>query len=163
VTPTIAQCLYSAVADSVALDKPSSLIDLYCGVGAFSFYASRHCQDIVGVEISKEAIDCAKSSTLLNKRKINFYAMDAEEYLKKNQKKFEAVLVNPPRRGLNSSIIEMIGAIAPQFIYYSSCNAETMARDFRDLAASYEIRSLQIFDMFPFTDHYETLMCLVRK
>ncbi|MDD4974047.1 MAG: 23S rRNA (uracil(1939)-C(5))-methyltransferase RlmD [Bacteriovorax sp.] len=163
VTPQIAQRLYSAVADSVLVDAPLSLIDLYCGVGAFSFYASRHCPDITGVEISKEAIDCAKKSVLINKSNIDFYAMDVEEYLKKFPKKFEAVLVNPPRRGLNSAIIKMIESIAPQFIYYSSCNALTMARDFSELSAHYQIQSLQIFDMFPYTAHYETLMCLVRK
>lgn len=163
VTPQIARALYSAVADAIAIDSPQSLIDLYCGVGAFSFYASRHCSNITGVEISKEAIDCAKNSALANKIKIDFHAMDVEEYLKKSPKKFEAVLVNPPRRGLNSSIIKMIETIAPQFIYYSSCQALTMARDFSELEATYRIQSLQIFDMFPYTSHYETLMCLIRK
>lgn len=163
VTPQIARALYRAVADSISSDAPQSLVDLYCGVGAFSFYASRHCPDITGVEISKEAIDCAKRSVLLNKSKINFCAMDVEDYLKKNPKKFDAVLVNPPRRGLNSSILKMIGAIAPQFIYYSSCNAMTMARDFSELESNYQIQNLQIFDMFPYTAHYETLMCLIKK
>ena len=163
VTPEIAQRLYGAVADSVSLDAPASLIDLYCGVGAFSFYASRYCPDITGVEISKEAIDCAKKSVLINKSPIDFIAMDVEEYLRKFPKKFEAVLVNPPRRGLNSTIIKMIEGIAPQFIYYSSCNALTMARDYSELSVHYNIVSLQIFDMFPYTSHYETLMCLVRK
>lgn len=162
VTPQIAQRLYNAVADTLFSDKPSSLIDLYCGVGAFSFYASRHCGDITGVEISKEAIDCAKHSNTLNKSNINFHAMDVEDYLKHCIKKFDAVLVNPPRRGLNSSIMKMIKNIDPQFIYYSSCNAETMARDFQELASHYQIKSLQIFDMFPYTSHYETLMCLAK-
>ena len=163
VTPRIAKRLYGAVADSISINAPKSLIDLYCGVGAFSFYASRHCFDITGVEISKEAIDCAKNSSLVNGSQIDFVAMDVEEYLNKSPKKFEAVIVNPPRRGLNSSIIKMIENIAPQFIYYSSCNAETMARDFLELKTNYQIQSLQIFDMFPYTSHYETLMCLIKK
>lgn len=163
VTPQIARSLYNAVADSIAIDVPSSLIDLYCGVGAFSFYASRYCADVTGVEISKEAIECAKYSTRLNQAKINFEAMDVEKYLQKSHKTFDAVVVNPPRRGLNSSIIKMIKNIAPKFIYYSSCNAQTMARDFREMEDAYQIKSLQIFDMFPYTKHYETLMCLVRK
>lgn len=163
VTPLIAKSLYNAVADSIAIDSPASLIDLYCGVGAFSFYASRHCSDITGVEISKEAIECANYSVHLNKIKANFVAMDVEVFLKNSHKNFEAVLVNPPRRGLNSSIIKMIENIEPKFIYYSSCNAHTMSRDFRELENHYQIKSLQIFDMFPYTSHYETLMCLVNK
>jgi len=163
VTPQIAKSLYNAVADSVSVNAPKSLIDLYCGVGAFSFFASRYCSNITGVEISKEAIACAKNSATQNGSQINFVAMDVEEYLSKSLQKFEAVLVNPPRRGLNSSIIKLIEEIAPEYIYYSSCNAVTMARDFSELEGKYQIQSLQIFDMFPYTSHYETLMCLIRK
>jgi 23S rRNA (uracil747-C5)-methyltransferase len=89
--------------------------------------------------------------------------MDVEDYLKLYPSNFDAAVVNPPRRGLNNSIIGMIKEIAPRFIYYSSCNAETMARDFREFEENYDIQSLQIFDMFPFTAHYETLMCLTKK
>lgn len=165
VTPRIAKKLYGAVADSISQDNPKSLIDLYCGVGAFSFYASRWCEDVTGVEISKEAIDCAKASVKLNMSKIQFHAMDVEAFLQDQSKtkKFDAVIVNPPRRGLNPVIIDKILGISPEFIYYSSCNAETLARDFSELQSDYEIKSMQIFDMFPYTSHFETLMCLARK
>lgn len=165
VTPEIARELYNAVSDSLKADLPQSLLDLYCGVGAFSFYASRHCLNVSGVEISKEAIECARRSLGLNNNKnnIDFYAMDVEDFLKNHPKKVEALVVNPPRRGLNPAIIKMIGEMAPEFIYYSSCNARTLAFDFRQLEDSYQIKSLQIFDMFPFSSHYETLLCLVKK
>lgn len=163
VTPEIARRLYDTLSLEVKRDRPRSLIDLYCGVGAFSFYASRWCDEVSGVEISNEAIHCAKLSTEINKSKIDFYAMDVEEYLKNNPKKFEAVLINPPRRGLNSSIIKNIKTINPDFIYYSSCNALSMERDYKELCELYEIQSLRLFDMFPYTAHYETLMCLKRK
>jgi 23S rRNA (uracil747-C5)-methyltransferase len=160
VTPEIAKALYNGVAAAIAIDSPHSLIDLYCGVGAFSFYASRHCSDVTGIEISKDAIDCARYSTHLNQIQIKFVAADVELYLQNSLQKFDAVLVNPPRRGLNSTIIERIKTIAPRFIYYSSCNAQTLARDFNEMQDLYTIHSLQIFDMFPYTSHYETLMCL---
>ncbi len=163
VTPEIAKTLYDTLSLEIKRDQPKSLIDLYCGVGAFSFYASRWCKDVCGVEISKEAIECAKTSVELNKSNIDFHAMDVEDYLKKNPNKFDAVLVNPPRRGLNSSIIENIKGINPEYIYYSSCNAETMQRDYQELEKNYEIISLQLFDMFPYTTHFETLMCLKRR
>jgi len=89
--------------------------------------------------------------------------MDVEMHLHQSNKQFDAILVNPPRRGLNTSIIKMIKAIAPRFIYYSSCNAQTLMRDFQDLEDVYQVKSLQIFDMFPYTKHYETLMCLAKK
>lgn len=163
VTPAIAKRLYGAVADQISIDRPKSLIDLYCGVGAFSFYASRWCEDVTGVEISKEAIECAKVSAKLNVSNIQFFAEDVETYLAMQSKKYDAVIVNPPRRGLNTTIIASILKISPEFIYYSSCNAETLARDYSELKEHYEIKSTQIFDMFPYTSHFETLMCLSRK
>lgn len=163
VTPQIAKKLYSAVAERISLDNPQSLIDLYCGVGAFAFYASRWCEDVTGVEISNAAIGCALISSKLNMSNIKFLAMDVEKYLNLKNKNFEAVIVNPPRRGLNSAIIKNILALNPNFIYYSSCNAETLARDYRELESHYDILSMQIFDMFPYTSHFETLMCLSKK
>jgi 23S rRNA (uracil747-C5)-methyltransferase len=163
VTPEIAKKLYGTLSEKISNDKPQNMIDLYCGVGAFSFYSSRFCQNITGVEISKEAIDCAILSNEKNAKNISFQALDVEDYLKTVTTHFEAVLVNPPRRGLNSKIIECIKKDNPKFIYYSSCNAETMKRDFLELQDQYDISEMTIFDMFPFTEHYETLMCLVKK
>jgi 23S rRNA (uracil747-C5)-methyltransferase len=163
VTSEIAKRLYNFVADAVQVDAPSSLLDLYCGVGAFSFYASRFCGDVTGIEISREAIECAQYSVEVNRGDINFVAMDAEVYLSQCQKKFDAVLVNPPRRGLNESILKMIKDVGPRFIYYSSCNAKTLARDFLELRDLYFVKSLRVFDMFPFTKHYETVLCLEKR
>ncbi len=164
VTPEIARQLYQALASQVALDQPETLLDLYCGVGAFSFYAAKHCKQVTGIEISKEAIECARESVKLNgTANIDFFAQDAADYLNTTDRKFEAILVNPPRRGLNETIIADILKFAPKYIYYSSCNAETLARDSKALSVSYNIQSLQIFDMFPYTTHFETLMCLQAK
>lgn len=163
VTPEMARKLYGTLAAKLAQDKPASLIDLYCGVGAFSFYSSRFCQKITGVEISAEAIECAKLSNDKNGTALSFFALDVEPYLSSTNDRYEAVLVNPPRRGLNPGIIKSLLKMSPDFIYYSSCNAVTMQRDFLELKEQYDIVDLKIFDMFPFTEHYETLMCLVRK
>jgi len=163
VTPEMARKLYGTLSEKITIDKPASLMDLYCGVGAFSFYSSRACSKISGVEISSEAIACAKMSNEKNSKSISFHALDVEKYLLSTSDQYEAVLVNPPRRGLNSSIVKSLLKMNPRLIYYSSCNAVTMQRDFEELKSNYKIVDLKIFDMFPFTDHYETLMCLVRK
>jgi 23S rRNA (uracil747-C5)-methyltransferase len=163
VTSDIAKNLYNSLANAIEIDAPSSFLDLYCGVGAFSFYAARHCRDVTGIELSPEAIHCANYSAQVNKMNIQFEALDVESYLQKVTRYFDAVLFNPPRRGLNTTILERIKKIAPRFIYYSSCNAKTMQRDFQEIRDLYSIKSLQIFDMFPYTKHYESLMCLVKK
>lgn len=162
VTPWIAQQIYSEVS-RVLSENPAieNFLDLYCGVGAFSFYASKHCKKVIGIEISKEAIECAEESKKINfVKNAEFQAADAESFLAHSAQRFDAVLVNPPRRGLNPKIVKCIVAAAPKFIFYSSCNAETMVRDFALMKDQYKIQSLQIFDMFPYTSHFETLMVL---
>ncbi|MBY0414083.1 MAG: hypothetical protein K2Q18_07950, partial [Bdellovibrionales bacterium] len=93
---------------------------------------------------------------------IDFKALDVEGFLKDQKNNYDAILVNPPRRGLNSSIIENILKQRPRLVIYSSCNAETLARDYLEFKKDYEIQSTQIFDMFPFTAHFETLIVLKR-
>lgn len=163
VTPQIARKLYGTLADLIKKDRPASLLDLYCGVGAFSFYASRYCPEVKGIEISKEAIECAQMSSEKMNKAISFEALDVEAYLKRCEESFEAILVNPPRRGLNQQIIDGLKAMAPKYIYYSSCNAKTLQRDYHALQDKYFIRDMNLFDMFPYTEHYETLITLERK
>lgn len=165
VTPQIAGKLYAHVGELVKKYKIESFLDLFCGVGAFSFFAAKNCPEVYGVEISKEAIVCAQSSIKRNtiKGTIEFLALDVEEFLKSKKEKYDAILVNPPRRGLNLSIIKNILENNPRVIIYSSCNAETLARDFLLFKEKYDIGYAQIFDMFPFTAHFETLMVLNRK
>jgi 23S rRNA (uracil747-C5)-methyltransferase len=165
VTPEIAQKLYKIVGDEIINYKIESLLDLYCGVGAFAFYAARSCPDVVGVEISQEAIQSAKKMIPLNKScgKIDFIAMDASLYVEKNHKNYHSVLVNPPRRGLTIEVIRNILKMNPEFLIYSSCNVQTLRRDFLELKGQYQIMSTQIFDMFPQTSHYETLMIMKKR
>ena len=165
VTPEIAGQLYGAVGKLVKENHIKSFLDLFCGVGAFSFFAAQNCPDVYGVEISKEAIACAESSIKDNQvaGKIKFEALDVEEFLKAKRDKYDAILVNPPRRGLNPSIIRNILENDPRVIIYSSCNVDTLARDFELLKVHYDISHAQIFDMFPYTEHFETLIYLNRK
>src|SRR5690606_19049561 len=142
-----------------------SFLDLYCGVGAFSFYAGKHCPNVLGVEISDAAIFYAnKAKERNNSAHVNFLASDVENFLETQQTaNYDAVMVNPPRRGLNASIITHIMRLASTYLFYSSCNVETLHRDILQLEGQYQLHSLQIFDMFPFTSHFETLALLTRK
>lgn len=73
----------------------------------------------------------------------------------------DLVLVNPPRRGIGKSLCDYLSRMAPQFIIYSSCNAQTMAKDIAALPC-YRIERVQLFDMFPHTAHYEVLTLLLK-
>lgn len=155
----VALRLYQAFQAEMKNCQVKTLLDLYCGVGAFSFFASRLCERVVGVEISEAAINYAKQACVMNHAdNCEFIAMDAEVYLKTlAPNSFDAILVNPPRRGLNAAIIDDLLRLSPQIILYSSCNANTLQRDCLQLASRYSINSLRLFDMFPFTSHFETL------
>ena len=161
----VALSLYQQFQNELSHLPITSLLDLYCGVGAFAFFANKHCQKVVGVEISEAAIDYANQARVANHANdTQFIAMDVEPYLKSlKPNSFDAILVNPPRRGLNQAIVDDLLRLAPTYIFYSSCNAASLQRDWRQLEAEYEMASLQLFDMFPHTSHFETLMILVRK
>jgi 23S rRNA (uracil747-C5)-methyltransferase len=152
--------LYEQFQKELSTREVNSLLDLYCGVGAFSLYARKFCKKVVGIEISKEAIEYAKKNQSSG---IEFHALDVEKYLNQPTEHFDAIVVNPPRRGLNDQIITQLIKISPEYIFYSSCNAETLERDWQSLKNNYQIDSLQLFDMFPYTMHFETLVVLSRK
>lgn len=161
----IARLLYRQFQTELAGLDINTMLDLYCGVGAFSFYAAKNCKRVVGIEISKEAISYANLAKEKNQcAHLEFIALDAGEYLRrKNDEGFDAVVVNPPRRGLNEQIIAQLINLSPEYIFYSSCNVETLERDFLSLKNHYQTKSLQLFDMFPFTGHFETLTVLSKK
>lgn len=165
VTPEIAHKLYAAVATQVKAFNIHSFLDLYCGVGAFSYFAAQSAAKVLGVEISEEAIRCAESSRNNNRLKgqIEFRSLDVEKFLLQNPDAFEAILVNPPRRGLSETIIHSLIRSDATYLFYSSCNVQTLARDHKLLETDFSLVSAQIFDMFPFTEHFETLMVYRRK
>lgn len=74
----------------------------------------------------------------------------------------DLVIVNPPRRGIGKPLAEFINQLGSPYLIYSSCNAETMAKDFASFS-HYELKKVQLFDMFPHTAHYEVLTFLVNK
>lgn len=157
--------LYQHFQNELSALPIKSLLDLYCGVGAFSFFAAKHCEKVIGVEISEAAIAYANQARAVNgANDIQFIAMDVEVYLRSQKpNSFDVILVNPPRRGLNQAIIDDILRLAPSTLFYSSCNADTLHRDWLQLEPQYDMASLQIFDMFPHTSHFETLMVLTKK
>lgn len=165
VTPAIAQKLYMSVAQKIKELEIKNVLDLYCGVGAFSFFAAQSAREVVGVEISVKAIDFAHAALKINKiqGQLEFVAQDAEVFLDQFNKNIDALIVNPPRRGLNSQITKRISTLKPKYLFYSSCNVLSLKRDVEELQDFYQVQSAQIFDMFPFTEHFETLMILKLK
>ncbi|MDI9063936.1 hypothetical protein MJI28_22110, partial [Salmonella enterica subsp. enterica serovar Montevideo] len=109
-----------------------------------------------------EAIACAKQSAAeLGLTRLHFQALDSTQFATAQGETPDLVLVNPPRRGIGKPLCDYLAQMAPRFIIYSSCNAQTMAQDIRHLP-NYRIQRVQLFDMFPHTAHYEVLTLLCR-
>ncbi|HBQ78199.1 MAG TPA: 23S rRNA (uracil(747)-C(5))-methyltransferase, partial [Erwinia persicina] len=117
---------------------------------------------LTGIEISQAAIACAqRSAAQMGLEKVSFAALDSTAFATGEGSVPELVLVNPPRRGIGADLCDYLDKMAPPWILYSSCNAETMATDIGRLPA-YRIVRVQMFDMFPHTAHYEVLTLLQR-
>lgn len=160
VTSEVASKLYLSVQDRMS--ECDHALDLFCGVGGFSFHLAKKAKKVFGVELSKDAIECAKDAVKKNNLShIDFLAKDAYEFLKEQRPKIDTLVVNPPRRGLGEKICRLVEEFEANEIFYSSCNPETLNKDLL-LLNKYEVIWARPFDMFPYTNHLEFLVHLKR-
>jgi 23S rRNA (uracil747-C5)-methyltransferase len=160
VTPDVAEALYRRAAAHVREQAVVSALDLFCGVGGFSFAVAPFVQSLTGVELSPKAIESASRTALrLKHSHLNFVSSDVDAYLDRGLgiSSPDLVIANPPRRGLSSAVKRWVIDAAPRHFVYSSCNPETFCRDAAELAESYILMTLAPFDMFPLTPHIEVL------
>ena len=161
--PTVASALYATARDWVRALPVNHMWDLFCGVGGFGLHCATPEMTLTGIEIAPEAIACAKQSAAeLGLDKLHFQALDSTQFATAQADIPQLVLVNPPRRGIGKALCDYLSEMAPQYIIYSSCNAQTMAKDIAHLPG-YRIEKVQLFDMFPHTAHYEVLTLLVKR
>lgn len=165
VNPVQAELLYNEAIEMADLQKDEILFDLYCGIGTIGIFASSYVKKVYGIEIVEEAIKDAKENAKINNIKnIEFIAGDVEKtfsnLIEKKQIYPDAIIVDPPRKGLDKRTISNILAIEPKKLTYISCNPATMVRDLALLQEKYEIHKIQPVDMFPFTSNIETIAIL---
>ncbi|HGY5075967.1 TPA: 23S rRNA (uracil(747)-C(5))-methyltransferase RlmC [Citrobacter gillenii] len=161
--PVVAECLYATARDWVRQLSVNHMWDLFCGVGGFGLHCATPQMKLTGIEIAPEAIACAKQSAqTLGLQNLHFQALDSTQFATAQEDVPDLVLVNPPRRGIGKPLCDYLSNMAPPFIIYSSCNAQSMAKDIGELPG-YRIERVQLFDMFPHTAHYEVLTLLSRQ
>lgn len=161
--PAVAARLYDTARRWVSELQITAMWDLFCGVGGFGLHCATPEMQLTGIEISAEAIACAqRSAQHIGLEKVQFAALDSTRFATEKAEVPDLVLVNPPRRGIGAELCDYLSRMAPAWLLYSSCNAESMAQDIARLDG-YQIRRVQLFDMFPHTAHYEVLTLLQRR
>lgn len=157
----IAKGLYAQAREWIDELTPLSIWDLYCGVGGFALHVAAPGRHVHGVELSAPAVESARlSAREAGLGEVTFSVGDATAL--EVMPRPDAIIVNPPRRGLGDRLCQTLEATGAPAIIYSSCNAVTLARDIAALP-SYAPRRIRLFDMFPQTDHYEVMVLLTRR
>ena len=138
-------------------------VDLYSGVGSISLFVSDAVETLTGVEIVKEAVDAAEENRKMNGiENVDFVCEDARIFMRDNKKKFDTLILDPPRSGIHPKMIKSIDYFSPKRIIYMSCNPATFKDDLLKLE-NYRLELFEAYDMFAQTPHIETLALLIRK
>ena len=162
-----ASVLYGEVLRQLGDVKGLRIADLYCGVGPIALRLARAGALVVGVEHDAEAVRSARYAAKTNglDERARFHAGDAGQALLKlaSEGPVDAVVVDPPRRGLSPQVIEAIVRSNAARLLYVSCDPFTFARDLELLASAFTAAAIRPVDLFPRTLHLETVALLQRK
>ena len=158
INPVQTERLYKKAIRLADLKGKERVLDAYCGIGTIGMIASKHAKEVIGVELNREAVKDAIGNAKGNGVKnIRFYQAERGEGM-------DVVFMDPPRAGSAEAFLQSVARLAPKKIVYISCNPETMARDLKYLTKKkYEVSKICPVDMFPFTEHVECIVSMVRK
>lgn len=166
VNPIQTNVLYQTALDFADLHGTETVLDLYCGIGTISLFLAQNAKSVFGVEIVPQAIVDAKKNAQANGiQNASFVAGAAEDVIPKLYEtqglQADVVVVDPPRKGCDTTLLDTILQIRPQKVVYVSCDSATLARDLQYLCkAQYHLEKVCVVDMFPQTVHVETVVQL---
>ncbi|MCB5755214.1 23S rRNA (uracil(1939)-C(5))-methyltransferase RlmD [Mediterraneibacter faecis] len=176
VNPVQTEKLYGLALEYADLKGDETVWDLYCGIGTISLFLAQKAKQVYGVEIVPQAIDDAKENAKINAiDNAEFFVGKAEEVLPEYYAEYERehngetahadlIVVDPPRKGCDETLLETIVKMQPEKVVYVSCDSATLARDLKYLCANgYEIRMCRGVDQFPQTVHVETVVLLSQQ
>lgn len=162
-----ARLIYETVREWAGLDGSQQVLDLYCGIGGIALTLAPQAAQVLGIELSKEAVADARRNAKLNRaRNCRFEAGDVLELLDdllEEGPRFDVVVLNPPRKGCDKPVLDKVAELGPQRIIYVSCSPKTLARDLDSLCSKgYGALRIQPVEMFPQTSHVENVVLLER-
>lgn len=175
VNPVQTEKLYGLALEYAELKGEETVWDLYCGIGTISLFLAQKAKQVYGVEIIPQAIDDAKNNAKINNiNNAEFYVGKAEEILPQYYEDYakehngekayaDVIVVDPPRKGCDETLLNTMTTMRPERIVYVSCDSATLARDLKVLCENgYKIDRVRGVDQFPNTVHIESVVQLSR-
>ncbi len=167
INPVQTEVLYGKAMELAQLTGKETVIDAYCGIGTIGLIASRKAGNVIGVELNKDAVRDAIANAKRNQIKnAYFYCADAGEFMRDmahEKQTADVVFMDPPRAGSDETFLLSLVTLSPNRIVYISCNPETQERDLLYLTKhGYSVTAIQPVDMFPHTNHVETVVLMSR-
>ena len=169
INPRQTALLYQTAMRLAELTPADRVLDAYCGIGTIGIVAAKQAGHVIGVESNHDAIKDAIVNARENKLKNTwFQAGDAGEcitQMAKAREPIDLLFLDPPRQGASSEFLSSLLQLAPARAVYISCNPESLQRDLRQLTGRgrYTVKAMQPVDMFPFTNHVETVVLLTKR
>ncbi|MCD8321951.1 MAG: 23S rRNA (uracil(1939)-C(5))-methyltransferase RlmD [Oscillospiraceae bacterium] len=165
INPVQTEVLYSTAISMAGLTGKETVLDAYCGTGTIALIASDHAKQVLGVELNRDAVRDAIANARQNGvTNCWFTAADAGEYMEDmaaHHDRPDVVFMDPPRAGSDEKFLRSLLRLSPPRVIYISCNPETLARDLKTLrSGGYKLEAAQPVDMFPWTNHVETICAL---
>lgn len=163
-----ARLIYEKVREWAALDKDSTVLDLYCGIGGIGLFLADQAKKVIGIEVVEEAVaDARKNARLNGFKNCRFEAGDAADLLEEladDGEQVDVVVLNPPRKGCDEVVLQRVAGLSPSKILYVSCSPESLMRDLDILIKlGYACQEIQPVDMFPQTVHVENVARLEKN
>ena len=176
VNPVQTEKLYGLALEYAGLKGDETVWDLYCGIGTISLFLAQKAKQVYGVESVPQAIEDARNNAKINGiGNAEFYIGRAEDVLPEYYRRYakehpgetahaDVIVVDPPRKGCEESLLETMAEMGPDRIVYVSCDSATLARDLKYLSgAGYELVRGRAVDQFPMGVHVETVVLLSHK
>ena len=168
VNPAQTAVLYGLAVEAAKLTGKEVVLDAYCGIGTIGLTAADHAKQVVGVELNRDAVQDAIGNARHNGVKnARFFAADATRWIREAAaagEKADVIFMDPPREGSTPEFLASVARMAPKRVVYVSCNPVTLARDLATLTKlGYKAEGFTPVDMFPHTEHIETVVLLSHK
>ena len=165
VNPVQTEKLYAKAIEYAGLTGKEVVLDAYSGTGTIGIAMSDQAKEVLSVELNREAVKDAISNAKYNQVKnVRFVAADAGDFMvemAEEQKALDVLVMDPPRSGASEAFLNATLQLAPKKIVYVSCGPDTLARDLKVLTkGGYRMQKCTIVEMFPWTEHVETV-CLL--